>query len=164
MNNEIMYLVTSLRDYGQCEVYYGPDGWFRTYEEARAYIMADMKETVNDWDGDYEDLELTSAYKEFVIDKDERFFSWRVDVFGHGESQTEDDRTYIVTEWCSNCESEIEMRWNTDDRGYQAFCPVCGAPLMLCDECRHSDDFKDCDWSDGTCHRMKKEDRQNGDD
>ncbi len=47
----------------------------------------------------------------------------------------DDERTYIVTEWCPNCESEIEMRWDTDTQGFKAFCPVCGQRLMLCDEC-----------------------------
>lgn len=47
-------------------------------------------------------------------------------------------RTYIVTEWCPNCESEIEMRWNVESDGYRAYCPVCGNILMLCDECQHS--------------------------
>lgn len=47
------------------------------------------------------------------------------------------DRTYIVTELCPHCGSEIEMRWDTDTRGFKAFCPVCGGRLMLCDECRH---------------------------
>lgn len=56
------------------------------------------------------------------------------------------DRTYIVTELCPNCQSEIEMRWDTDTRGYKAFCPVCGKRLMLCDECRHSEDAGGCDY------------------
>ncbi len=44
----------------------------------------------------------------------------------------------IVTEVCPHCESEIEMTWSIADRGYKAFCPVCGERLMLCDECLHS--------------------------
>lgn len=52
------------------------------------------------------------------------------------------DRTFIVTEICPHCESEIQMRWNTDERGFKAFCPVCGKRLMLCDECRHTPDEK----------------------
>ena len=65
------------------------------------------------------------------------------------------DRTYIVTEFCSCCENEIEMFWDTDTRGYKAFCPVCGQAMMLCDECRHSEDFLDCDWYGGECFRCK---------
>lgn len=49
-------------------------------------------------------------------------------------------RTFIVTEMCPHCESEIQMHWNTDERGFKAFCPVCGKRLMLCDECRHTCD------------------------
>lgn len=70
------------------------------------------------------------------------------------------DRTYIVTEVCPHCESEIEMRWDTDNRGFKAFCPVCGKRLMLCDECRHTSDGEHpspniCDYSSQTdsCRR-----------
>lgn len=55
-------------------------------------------------------------------------------------------RTYIVTELCPHCESEIEMRWNTDTMGYKVFCPVCGQRLMLCDECRHTEGSGPCDY------------------
>ena len=53
-------------------------------------------------------------------------------------AKLQDGRTYIVTEVCPHCESEIEMRWDTDALGFKAFCPVCGERLMLCDECQHS--------------------------
>ena len=64
-------------------------------------------------------------------------------------------RTYIVTEWCAHCESEIKMRWDTDTMGFQAFCPVCGNRLMLCDECRHTDEPSPCDYDGKSdrCHR-----------
>lgn len=55
-----------------------------------------------------------------------------------------------VVEWCNNCETEIEMRWDVLTQGYRAFCPVCGERLMLCDECQHrgeSGKYKDdCDF------------------
>lgn len=54
------------------------------------------------------------------------------------ENQAVSDRTYTVTEVCPHCDSEIEMRWDTDTQGFKAFCPVCGKRLMLCDECRHA--------------------------
>ena len=61
------------------------------------------------------------------------------------------DRTYVVTEWCSNCEYESEIHgWDTARDGFQAFCPHCGRPLMLCDECKHSPDYQGCDWIE--CH------------
>lgn len=58
----------------------------------------------------------------------------------------ERERTYIVTEMCPHCESEVEMRWNTDTMGFKAFCPVCGERLMLCDECRHTEEPSPCDY------------------
>lgn len=58
------------------------------------------------------------------------------------QRKAEDDRTYTVTEVCPHCESEIEMRWDTDTQGFKAFCPVCGNRLMLCDECLHAEDNK----------------------
>ena len=66
------------------------------------------------------------------------------------------DRTYIVTEVCPHCENEIELRWDTDARGFKAFCPVCGKRLMLCDECRHIPGGAGiCDYSSqtDTCRR-----------
>lgn len=58
--------------------------------------------------------------------------------------KTEDSDSETVVEFCSNCEHEIEMRWNVKKDGYKAFCPVCGNRLMLCDECIHRDG-KFCD-------------------
>jgi predicted RNA-binding Zn-ribbon protein involved in translation (DUF1610 family) len=72
------------------------------------------------------------------------------------------DRTYIVTEVCPSCGSEIEMRWNTDTNGFRAFCPVCGNKLMLCDECIHAEDSVPCDYDECTgCYRAKKEGDRN---
>lgn len=64
-------------------------------------------------------------------------------------------RTYVVTEVCPWCENEIEMRWDTDERGYLAHCPVCGGRLMLCDECMHTEGGGKCDYDNKTdsCYR-----------
>ncbi len=72
-----------------------------------------------------------------------------------GAVETADDRTYIVTEMCPHCENEIEMRWDTDTRGFKATCPVCGKRLMLCDECLHAEDSIGCDYDSYTdsCYR-----------
>lgn len=63
-------------------------------------------------------------------------------------------KTYIVTECCPFCGSEIIMRWDCDELGYKAYCPVCGERLMLCDECQHRfDDGEytcDCDYDSKT--------------
>ncbi len=64
-------------------------------------------------------------------------------------TEEKDSRTYVVTEACPHCGSEIEMRWNTDTQGFKAFCPVCGERLMLCDECRHAD-YGPCDYDGET--------------
>jgi len=74
--------------------------------------------------------------------------------------EQKEDRTHIATEWRPHCENEIEMRWDTDALGFQAFCPVCGARLMLCDECRHAPDGWKCDFSaeQNGCRRSKKHD------
>lgn len=54
-----------------------------------------------------------------------------------------------VVELCPNCSHEVEMRWDTKEDGYKAFCPYCGKELMLCDECQHREDggefTNDCD-------------------
>lgn len=60
-------------------------------------------------------------------------------------------RTYLVTEVCPHCESEVEMRWNTDTLGYKAFCPVCGKRLMLCDECHQLGGGCDYDSKTDSC-------------
>lgn len=74
----------------------------------------------------------------------------------HSAAVPEQDRTFVVTEPCPHCGHEIEMRWDTDTLGFQAFCPVCGQRLMLCDECRHTDSPMLCDYSSETdrCCRM----------
>ena len=64
-----------------------------------------------------------------------------------------DEQAQAVAEWCPHCETEIEMEWDTNTRGFSAFCPVCGQPLMLCDECRHTENARACDYDagSGTC-------------
>ena len=53
---------------------------------------------------------------------------------------------YIVTEWCPNGENESEMRSSVEELGYNAFCPVCGSRLMLCDACQHGENPPPCDY------------------
>ena len=45
-----------------------------------------------------------------------------------------------VVEYCSECDTENEFRWDVETDGYKAYCPHCGKVLMLCEECVHSDD------------------------
>ena len=49
------------------------------------------------------------------------------------------NENYVV-EYCSNCETENEFQWGVEEEGFKAYCPHCGAVLMLCDECVHRED------------------------
>lgn len=49
-----------------------------------------------------------------------------------------------VTEVCPHCESEVTLHWDIKNRGYKAYCPVCGERLMLCSAC-HSNEYR-CDY------------------
>ena len=64
-----------------------------------------------------------------------------------------------VTEVCPYCESEITMEWDVADRGYKAYCPVCGSRLMLCDECQHGEPGYSCNYDSktDTCRHNKPE-------
>ena len=53
-----------------------------------------------------------------------------------------------VTEVCPYCESEVTLHWNVKDRGYKAYCPVCGKKLMLCSACH--DNGYGCDYNSKT--------------
>lgn len=58
----------------------------------------------------------------------------------------------LVVEYCSECDTEVEMRWDVERDGYLAYCPHCGCRLMLCDECQHPDGeyVDDCDYCSRT--------------
>lgn len=66
-------------------------------------------------------------------------------------------RMDMVTEECPDCGTENTFKWSVLRNGYQAFCPKCGFPMMLCSECLIDNDF--CDWNGGTilCYRMVEE-------
>ena len=55
-----------------------------------------------------------------------------------------------VTEVCPYCEEEITMEWDVTNRGYKAYCPVCGSRLMLCDECQHGEPGYSCNYNSET--------------
>lgn len=63
-------------------------------------------------------------------------------------------RGSLVTEQCPECGEENTIVWNVAKRGYHAFCPNCGFPMMLCGECMV--DSGTCDWDGETllCYRM----------
>lgn len=58
-------------------------------------------------------------------------------------------------EVCAECGAENEIRWNINKDGFEAYCPHCGAKMMLCDACYHKygECHDDCDWCEGKgCH------------
>lgn len=46
-----------------------------------------------------------------------------------------------VVEVCPQCGEENVMQWDFERFGLNAFCPVCGTQMLLCDECMHRDEF-----------------------
>ena len=66
--------------------------------------------------------------------------------------------TEIFTEEvCPYCEREARLMWDVRKDGYRAYCPHCGKPLMLCNECywRTGQYVDDCDY-DGTGCRFDR--------
>jgi hypothetical protein len=63
-------------------------------------------------------------------------------------------------EWCHYCENENIIQWDVEKDGYEVRCQHCGAELMLCDACYHTDDphMMKCDWCEGKGCRRKKVD------
>lgn len=63
------------------------------------------------------------------------------------------------TEVCANCDCENVIKWDVERNGYKVYCQHCGAEMMLCDACVHSEDNPErkCDWSEeGGCWRMEE--------
>lgn len=70
----------------------------------------------------------------------------------------------MITEWCIECDFVTEMVWDVGTDGYKAFCPMCGARLMLCDVCQHRKNGEytdDCDYNTmtDTCRFNRKEEK-----
>lgn len=60
--------------------------------------------------------------------------------------------TETVTELCPECDREVTLVWNPRKQGFKAFCPHCGARLMLCSECKYREGelHDDCDYDPKT--------------
>lgn len=67
----------------------------------------------------------------------------------HREKPKED---HTVTEVCPECMSENTLEWDVSKEGYRAFCPRCGAEMMLCSECLQESDC-DFDMEKQSCYR-----------
>ena len=117
-------------------------GSFLSYDKAKD-VMASLIET--------EKEKLSSRYD--TVESDENAWEAYEDGYAAARftrfeilaSELHINDSCTVTERCQHCESEIMMRWSVEELGYRAYCPVCGEPLMLCDECRHTGE-KGCDY------------------
>lgn len=61
---------------------------------------------------------------------------------------------FEVVETCPHCDSEVVYpMWDVNVSGYVAVCKHCGAEIMLCDECLHTEDNEEmkCDWCKTEC-------------
>ena len=61
----------------------------------------------------------------------------------------------VVHEYCPNCEYDNTIEWDVEKEGYVAYCPHCGAMVMLCDECMHADDNPNHDCNAKLCAKRK---------
>lgn len=41
----------------------------------------------------------------------------------------------FVMQYCKHCDTHNSFFWDCDKDGFGAYCPKCGKPLPLCDEC-----------------------------
>ncbi len=96
------------------------------------------------------------------MDRTKMLMRLRQDGYYEAADLIESFEQETVVEYCANCESEIQMKWNVATDGYQVYCPVCGNRLMLCDECMHSNPDGSftgfCDYSRKTdsCFHQKR--------
>lgn len=83
-----VFVVTSLRDYGDGEVYFGADSLFTTFEQAEASIREDMRATLDNYESAYDDLSSENVdfeqdtFGEWSLRFDDHIFRWRVDTLG----------------------------------------------------------------------------------
>lgn len=130
--------------------------WFKPLNEKgvellnRAFPSSFTKlgdDSIDDWHCvEYTDYDNECWWHELSICR--RYANELQDILNPGQH----DRSGYVIEMCPNCDTEVEMVWDTEKFGYKAFCPHCGKRLMLCDECLHSSGVYDdnCDYSTKT--------------
>ena len=52
-----------------------------------------------------------------------------------------------IVEMCPHCENEAALHWDVEKDGYEAYCPYCGFPIMMCSVCDARDGAV-CDWEE----------------
>lgn len=90
MDRTNIYVVSSFREYGNGERYFGADGLFRTMEEAEEYIRNDIRETIADFRDTFDEEipasaidDVSDCYADFRISYADKYFAWRIDYFTH---------------------------------------------------------------------------------
>ncbi len=86
--DKTIYAVSSLRDYGDGEVYFSTDGLFLTIQEAEDYIREDIREIRGNYSALY-DEDIPAAVIDMDGDDmtdcriffDDHRFLWRIDEF-----------------------------------------------------------------------------------
>ena len=88
MEKTIIYAVSSLRDYGDGEIYFSTDGLFATKEMANAFIRQDITEVMENYREvfgekipDEEIKHTMDDTGEYRIDFCDHTFIWRIDEF-----------------------------------------------------------------------------------
>lgn len=85
MNKTPIYVVSSMRDYGDCEIYFSADGIFASKEEAEKYIKQDAAEILAEYEDSSVMLEKAphdiADEIDYLISMDEYTFNWRIDTF-----------------------------------------------------------------------------------
>lgn len=84
----------------------------------------------------------------YTLAETEKDHQMLLDILDKAQHETE-----TVTELCPECDREVTLVWNPRKQGFKAFCPHCGARLMLCDECQHRTGggcTEDCDYDSNT--------------
>lgn len=83
MNKTLIYVVSSMRDYGGGEIYFSADGIFASKEEAEKYIKQDAAEILAEYEDSPAMLEKAphdiEDYVDYLINMYP--FYWRIDTF-----------------------------------------------------------------------------------
>ena len=78
----IIYVVSSFRDYGDCEIYFSADGIFATRDMADAFVRQDIAELVENYKSVDMVVKGTNGDDDdYMLRFDGHTFRWRIDTF-----------------------------------------------------------------------------------
>jgi hypothetical protein len=88
MEKAHLFVVSSLREYGNGEQYFGTDGIFRSMSDAEAYIREDIAETLADFKDTFDEEipesaidDVSDDYADFRIEYGDKYFAWKIEHF-----------------------------------------------------------------------------------